>query len=136
MLRAGVIRVGDVAEAIVTSLATILARSRGIARALGVRARWASLEQTLRSLTPEEGAVFAAFLDRDSRTAAFVVTGDGAGVAAAAHRLAARGYLYEVGRRANSSSTEVCYGIEESVFAFFRRRPQLLERAGAGRRPS
>jgi hypothetical protein len=124
-----VIRFYSVANALVASLRTALLKSRGIARRLSGRARGTSFEQALRRLTPEERAVFAAFLDRSSKTAAFVVTGSGVGLATTAHALAARGCLYEVGRRTNLGATEVCYVIEESVFAFLKRHPQLLERA-------
>ncbi len=126
------IRLSRVAKATFASLATPLAGALAMARRLAGRAPRTSFEQPLRRLAPDEREVFAAFLERDSRTAAFVVTGDGASLATTANRLAARGYLSEVGRRTNAAYTEVCYAIGEPVFAFFKRHPELLRGTSRG----
>lgn len=93
------------------------------------RARGLAREQELRSLTSEESAVFATFLDRKSKTATFAFVDGNLGLALTAQALAVRGHLYQVSRRETMWFTEVAYAIQEPVYAFFQHHPEALSNA-------
>ncbi len=93
------------------------------------RARGMAFERELRSLTAEESAVFAAFLNRESKTATFAFVNGGPSIALTARALAVRGHLYEISRRDTMWFTEIAYAIQEPVFAFLQQHPELLANA-------
>lgn len=80
----------------------------------------------MRSLTPAECAVFASFVDCESKTASFL---NGSGnVSSAAHALSVRNHIYVISRERTIWFEQAMYVIQEPVFEFFKRNPELLER--------
>lgn len=100
-------------------------RVRAAAHAVAVQ-RGRAFDAELRSLTPDEYAVLARFMDRNSKTATFLVSSENADLAATAHSLAMRGHLYVVTSERNLWYVTTTYALQDRVYDFLRRHPDVL----------
>jgi hypothetical protein len=87
-----------------------------------------AFEQAMRDLTPWECKVIAAFIDNDSKTAPFHVGDSGNRLADTAHARALRHYLRLISRDRNLWFQTFTYEVQDPIFAFFKQRPEWLER--------
>lgn len=104
---------------------THLATRRAAAKA--ARQQRQAWEDELRSLTPNECAVLARFVDDNVRDLRFIAGSPGAMSAATAQVLALRGHLHLVAREQIAFSTVLDYAIQGPTFTFLRKHPELLQ---------
>jgi hypothetical protein len=91
------------------------------------RARGQAFEEELRSLTPDECAVLARFVDGNVRVLPFLANTSGPASAAVAQTLARRGHLSPVSRHDTMWFIQIEYAIQEPTLSFLRQHPKLLQ---------